>query len=78
MNAISFDTLAYFDKFKDAGFTEEQARVQTEAMQDWVEAIRDDREPFVQGKDGIPVVQIIEAVYESARTGETVYIKEAY
>ncbi len=35
MNAISFDTLAYFDKFKDAGFTEEQARVQTEAMQDW-------------------------------------------
>lgn len=47
-------------------------------MQDWVEAIRDDREPFVQGKDGIPVVQIIEAVYESARTGETVYITKHY
>lgn len=47
-------------------------------MKDWVDAIREDRPPFVQGKDGIPVVQIIEAIYESSRTGETVYITEHY
>ncbi len=43
-------------------------------MKDWIDAILEDRDPFVQGKDGIPVVQIIEAIYESARTGETVKI----
>ena len=33
MTAITFDTLGYFEKLKDAGFTEKQARVQVEAMQ---------------------------------------------
>ncbi len=47
-------------------------------MADWIDAIINDHEPFVQGKDGIPVVQIIEAIYESSRTGETVYINRHY
>lgn len=33
MTAITFDTLGYFEKLKDAGFTEKQAKVQVEAMQ---------------------------------------------
>ena len=33
MTTVAFDTLGYFEKLKDAGFTEKQARVQVEAMQ---------------------------------------------
>ncbi len=33
MTATTFDTLEYFEKLKGAGFTEQQARVQVEAMQ---------------------------------------------
>ncbi|WP_165178149.1 DUF1640 domain-containing protein [Desulfovibrio sp. ZJ369] len=33
MTAATFDTLGYFEKLKAAGFTEEQAKVQVEAMQ---------------------------------------------
>ena len=32
MSAIAFDTLAYAKKLKSAGFTEEQAEVQAEAL----------------------------------------------
>jgi len=32
MNAIVFDTLAYAKKLKSAGFTDEQAEVQAEAL----------------------------------------------
>lgn len=36
MTTATFDTLGYFEKLKAAGFTEEQARVQVEAMQGFV------------------------------------------
>jgi len=32
-----FDSLAYFERLKDAGFTEKQAKVQTEALREIVE-----------------------------------------
>lgn len=38
MTAVTFDTLDYFEKLKKAGFTEIQARVQVEAMQDVVKS----------------------------------------
>jgi hypothetical protein len=38
MNAIVFDTLAYAKKLKSAGFTEEQAEVQAEALAGLVNA----------------------------------------
>lgn len=47
-------------------------------MKDWIDSILGDREPFVQGKDGIAVVQIIEAIYASAESGETVKITRHY
>jgi TPR repeat protein len=37
MTTITFDTLAYFEKFVSAGMPEAQARVQVEAMQDMVQ-----------------------------------------
>jgi len=38
MVTITFDTLGYFEKLKDAGMPEAQAKVQVEAMQDIVKA----------------------------------------
>jgi predicted dehydrogenase len=37
-----------------------------------LEAIRDDREPLVNGAEGRKPLEIVLAVYESARTGQTV------
>ena len=34
MTTITFDTLSYFEKLKDAGMPEAQAKVQVEAMHD--------------------------------------------
>lgn len=38
MTTTTFDTLGYFEKLKKAGFTEEQAKVQVEAMQGVVQS----------------------------------------
>ena len=40
MAAIPFDSLDYFERLKDAGFTEKQARVQTDVMRQQAEAQR--------------------------------------
>ena len=37
MTAITFDSLGYFERLKDAGFTEEQAKVQANAMREIIE-----------------------------------------
>lgn len=38
MPVYTFDTLSYFDKLKDAGVPENQARVQADALRDLVES----------------------------------------
>ena len=82
INTIVNDKMVTFcPEYPDMPNTEPyigEAQASAAQMKDWVEAILDNREPFVQGKDGIPVVQIIEAIYESAKTGETVYITRHY
>ena len=42
---------------------------------DFVEAIRDDRAPAVDGSDGRLAVELIEAIYRSARSGQTVTLQ---
>ena len=37
MTTTTFDSLGYFEKLKEAGFTEEQARVQANAMREIIE-----------------------------------------
>lgn len=37
MTAITFDSLGYFERLKAAGFTEEQAKVQANALRDIIE-----------------------------------------
>ena len=37
MTSITFDTLGYFEKLKNAGFTEEQAKAQANALREVIE-----------------------------------------
>ena len=37
MTTTSFDTLGYFEKLKNAGFTEEQAKAQANALREVIE-----------------------------------------
>lgn len=40
----------------------------------WVNAILNDEEPIVQAEQALVVTEILEALYQSAKTGETVYL----
>ncbi len=44
-------------------------------LDDWIQALKHDREPLIKAEQGIPVVQIIEAVFRSSETGEVVHIR---
>ncbi|MCZ1268667.1 gfo/Idh/MocA family oxidoreductase, partial [Paenibacillus tundrae] len=46
-------------------------------MRKWIEAIDKDLEPVVTPKQALVVSQILEALYESARTGKAVYMNES-
>lgn len=39
----------------------------------WLEAVREDKDPVVKPEQAFVVTQILEAIYESARTGRAVY-----
>ncbi|GAK39865.1 Gfo/Idh/MocA family oxidoreductase [Paenibacillus urinalis] len=41
----------------------------------WIEAILEDKEPLVKPEQAYVVTQILEAIYESARTGKAVYFE---
>lgn len=42
----------------------------------WIDAVINDTEPVVKPKEALVVTEILEAIYESAKTGEPVYLKE--
>jgi predicted dehydrogenase len=42
----------------------------------WIESIINDTEPVVKPEEAFVVTQILEAIYESARTGKAVYFEE--
>ena len=37
-------------------------------MQAWVDVLREQREPAVTGEDGVRVIEVIDAVYQSGET----------
>ncbi len=43
-------------------------------IDNWIQALINDREPLIKAAEGIAVVQIIESIYQSSETGETVKI----
>jgi glucose-fructose oxidoreductase len=44
-------------------------------MKDFVSAIRTGRDPLVTGENAVRVLRILDAAYESARTGRTVKLE---
>jgi predicted dehydrogenase len=45
------------------------------AFEDFVDAIRSDREPACSGAEGRRSVAVVEAIYESARTGRSIPVR---
>ena len=43
-------------------------------IEDFVDAVRDDREPAVTGRDAVRSLEIIQAIYDSSRPGAAVAI----
>jgi predicted dehydrogenase len=41
---------------------------------DMIEAIRDDRSPAITGEDGQKTVELVLAIYQSARSGQPVHL----
>jgi predicted dehydrogenase len=44
-------------------------------LQDMIDAIRKDQNPYVDGNEGLKALRIIEAIYESGRSGQPVMLK---
>ncbi|HZG58812.1 Gfo/Idh/MocA family oxidoreductase [Paenibacillus sp.] len=60
--------VAFYD-----GKTESEADVE---MRMWIQAIDEDKDPVVTPEQAFVVSQILEAIYESARTGQAVYLNQ--
>ncbi|HZN72618.1 MAG TPA: Gfo/Idh/MocA family oxidoreductase [Micromonosporaceae bacterium] len=44
-------------------------------IEDFVRAVREDREPAVTGREAVKSLEIVQAIYESSRTGRTVTLR---
>ena len=72
----TFDTLSYFEKLKKAGFAEEQARVQVEAMQDVVKSYDEASRKELATKGDVQDVRLeIERVKASIKDTELRLLK---
>ncbi|MNY79095.1 hypothetical protein D3C86_2195820 [compost metagenome] len=60
--------VAFYD-----GASESAADVE---MRSWINAIEQDIDPVVTPEQAYVVSQILEAIYESARTGKAVYLNQ--
>ncbi|MCM2676645.1 Gfo/Idh/MocA family protein [Alkalicoccobacillus plakortidis] len=60
--------VAYYD-----GGTESQADREARL---WIESILNDTEPFVKPEQALVVSEILEAIYESSKTGKTIYFDQ--
>lgn len=66
--ALEADGVAFYK-----GIAENSSDV--EARQ-WIEAIVNDTDPITKPEQAIVVTQILEAIYKSAKTGETIYLNK--
>ncbi|MCL6625496.1 Gfo/Idh/MocA family protein [Alicyclobacillus shizuokensis] len=55
-------------------YVEEEGHAHGRQLADMIAAIQEDREPLVNGEESLHVLKVILAIYQSARTGERVYI----
>ncbi|OIJ22269.1 oxidoreductase [Anaerobacillus alkalidiazotrophicus] len=63
---LNADGVAFYDGTKESD-ADKEARL-------WIEAIINDTEPVVKPEEALVVTEILEAIYESAKTGEAVYL----
>lgn len=64
---LSAGGVAFYD-----GHTESEADLEARL---WIEAILNDTEPVVKPEEALVVTQILEAIYESSKTGKAVYFQ---
>ncbi|MBW4079813.1 Gfo/Idh/MocA family protein [Paenibacillus sp. S150] len=64
--AAGGDSVAFFDGQRSESPADLEARL-------WIECILNDTEPFVKPEEALVVSRILEAIYQSAASGETVY-----
>ncbi|HEY0826645.1 MAG TPA: Gfo/Idh/MocA family oxidoreductase [Bacilli bacterium] len=62
---LSTEGVAFYDGDSETNF-EREARL-------WMECILNDTEPLVKPEEALVVTEILEAIYESGRTGKTIY-----
>ncbi|SDE56149.1 Predicted dehydrogenase [Paenibacillus sp. UNCCL117] len=69
---VSFDTapVVFYSAQKDETPADMEARL-------WIEAVINDTEPVVKPEQALVVSRILEAIYESAATGKTIYLGES-
>jgi predicted dehydrogenase len=65
---LSTGGVAFYDGKKESD-SDLEARL-------WIESIQNDTEPVVKPEEAFVVTQILEALYESAKTGKAVYIED--
>lgn len=64
---LSAGGVAFYD-----GHTESEADLEARL---WIEAVLNDTEPLVNPEEALVVTQILEAIYESSKTGKAVYFQ---
>lgn len=68
-----YETKVDFGAGGVAFFEGEQETDAVREARSWVEAVLEDKEPLVKPEQALVVTEILEAIYESAKTGKTVY-----
>ena len=63
---FSTGAVDYFEGVDDNNFSLVEAK-------QWIEAVKNDTEPCVKPEQALVVSQILEAIYESSKTGKTIY-----
>ncbi|WP_311078690.1 Gfo/Idh/MocA family oxidoreductase [Paenibacillus polymyxa] len=72
-NSRLFDTKIDLDAGGVAFYSGETENEADREARLWIESILDDKEPLVKPEQALVVTEILEAIYESARTGKAVY-----
>ncbi|KOS00415.1 Gfo/Idh/MocA family protein [Paenibacillus polymyxa] len=72
-NSRLFDTKIDLDAGGVAFYSGETENEADREARLWIESILDDKEPLVKPEEALVVTEILEAIYESARTGKAVY-----
>ncbi len=74
MGTLAPPTLTLFEKGQVSRMEYQYKSCFAEVIADFVGAIEEDRDPIASGLDGLHVVEITEAIFQSARSGERVFL----